>query len=158
MFSKRKFPVTLVCDNVTNAPNIGSLFRIADAFGVKKLIFCGRDIPLGRRMTKTSRATEKAVDFKVNEDVIEVCKELQSNGYAIISVEITDASKPVHTFTFPKDQSIAIVVGDEILGVSEEVLRLSDNVIHINMFGQNSSMNVVQAANICLYEIVKQLL
>ncbi|RZV63173.1 MAG: TrmH family RNA methyltransferase [Flavobacteriaceae bacterium] len=157
-FTKRTFPVTLVCDNVTNAPNIGSLFRIADAFGVEKLIFCGQDISLGRRMTKTSRSTENSVDFEVKEDVIEVCKELRIQGHAIISLEITDTSKPIHTFTFPKERPMAIFVGDENSGVSEEVLKLSDDIILINMFGQNSSMNVVQATNICLYEIVKQLL
>ena len=60
-FKQKTFPITVVCDNVTNAPNLGSLFRICDAFGVKELILCGSYIPLGRKMTKTSRATENVV-------------------------------------------------------------------------------------------------
>ena len=157
-FTKLQFPITLVCDNITNAPNIGSLFRIADAFGVEELIFCGEHIPLGRKMTKTSRATEKVVNYKVETSVLDVVKQLKTDNYSILSLEITNNSKSIHSFMFPKNQPIALIVGDENFGVSEEILKLSDSVIHIDMFGQNSSMNVVQAANIALYEITKQLL
>jgi len=157
-FSRRTFPVTLICDNVTNAPNIGSLFRIADAFGIEKLIFCGSDIPLGRKMTKTSRATEKVVAYEVCESISELVKGLKEKGYHIISLEITDSSQSLHSYQFSKENPIALVVGDENLGISEGILTLSDAIIHIDMFGQNSSMNVVQATNICLYEITKQLI
>ena len=157
-FTKRSFPIVLVCDNVTNAPNIGSLFRISDAFGIEKLILCGEYIPLGRKMTKTSRATEKVVDFEVFESASEVVENLKSKGYQIISLEITDISKPIHEFKFSMKKPIALIIGDENFGVSEAILNSSDAIIHIDMFGQNSSMNVVQATNIALYEITKQLL
>jgi tRNA (guanosine-2'-O-)-methyltransferase len=157
-FKQRKFPITLICDNVTNVTNIGSLFRIADAFGIEEIIFCGEHIPLGRKMTKTSRATEKVVSFKTCKDIIEVVKQLKTDGYFSISLEITNRSLPIHTFMFPTEKSIALIVGDENFGVSEAILKLSDKVIHINMFGQNSSMNVVQATNIALYEITKQII
>ena len=148
----------MVCDNVTNAPNIGSLFRISDAFGIEKLILCGEHIPLGRKMTKTSRATEKVVNYEVSESASEVIKNLKKQNYQIISLEITDTSKPIHTIEFSIEKPIALVIGDENFGVSEAILKLSDAIIHIDMFGQNSSMNVVQATNIALYEITKQLL
>ena len=157
-FKKKIFPITLICDNITNAPNIGSLFRIADAFGVEKLVFCGEHITLGRKITKTSRATEKAVNYSVETSATDVVNEFKANNYFIVSLEITSNSEPIHDYTFPKDQPITLVVGDENFGVSEEILKLSDAVIHIDMFGQNSSMNVVQAANIALYEITKQLM
>lgn len=147
----------MVCDNVTNAPNIGSLFRIADAFGIEKLIFCGSDIPFGRKMTKTSRATEKVVKYEICENILNVIASLKKENYSIISLEITDTSKALHSYQFKKDKPLALVIGDENFGVSEDILKLSDAVIHIDMFGQNSSMNVVQAANICLYEMTKQL-
>ncbi|WP_299781667.1 TrmH family RNA methyltransferase [uncultured Formosa sp.] len=155
-FNKKTFPITLVCDNVANAPNIGSLFRIADAFGVEKLILCGSYIPLGRKMTKTSRATEKVVPFEVKENTDEVITRLKSEGYQIIALEITDTSISLREATFSTSQPIAILIGDENFGVSETLLKQSDMVIHIDMFGQNSSMNVVQATNIILYEITKQ--
>ncbi|MCK5400716.1 MAG: TrmH family RNA methyltransferase [Flavobacteriaceae bacterium] len=157
-FTEQNFPITLVCENVTNASNIGSLFRIADAFGVKEIIFCGKQIPLGRKITKTSRATEKVVRFKVSNSASEVVEQVKNEGCWIISLEITSKSSPIHTFQFSKEKPIALIVGDENFGVSKDLLNLSDDIIHINMFGQNSSMNVAQATNIALYEITKQLI
>ncbi|GAA4302152.1 TrmH family RNA methyltransferase [Aestuariibaculum suncheonense] len=156
-FSKRKFPITVVGDHVTNAPNIGSLFRMCDAFGVEKLILCGDGITLGRKTAKTSRATEKVVPYEICESAISVIKSLKKDHY-IIALEITNSSQPIHNFQFPKDQPIALVVGDENFGVSDAILEIADAVIHIDMFGHNSSMNVVQATNIAIYEITKQLL
>ncbi|WP_298553349.1 TrmH family RNA methyltransferase [uncultured Algibacter sp.] len=156
-FKKQKFPITLICDNVTNAPNIGSLFRIADAFGIEKLMLCGENIQLGRKMAKTSRATEKIVLHEINCDASEVIEDLKSKNYQIISLEITDSSKPIHKVQFSTEKPIALIIGDENFGVSENILKISDLIIHINMFGKNSSMNVVQATNIALYEMTKQL-
>ncbi len=156
-FKKQKFPIVLVCDNVANAPNVGSIFRVSDAFGIEQLILCGENIPLGRKMTKTSRATEKMVNFKLETSASEAVKTLKNKGYNIISLEITTDSKPIHQHSFSKEKPIALIVGDENFGVSEAILNLSDVVLHIPMFGQNSSMNVVQATNIALYEITKQL-
>ncbi|MFI0431375.1 TrmH family RNA methyltransferase [Mariniflexile sp. HMF6888] len=157
-FKKRKFPIILVCDNVSNAPNIGSLFRIADAFGVEKLILCGADISLGRKITKTSRATEKVVDYEIHESAAKVVEGLKATNYQMISLEITSTSKPLHTLKFSTEKPIALIIGDENFGVSEAILNISDLVVHIDMFGLNSSMNVVQATNIALYEITKQLI
>lgn len=147
----------MVCDNVTNTPNIGSLFRICDAFGIEKLILCG-DVSLGRKITKTSRATEKFVDYEILESALSVVENLKNEDYQIISLEITDTSKPIHTIKFSKEKPIVLVIGDENFGVKEAILKISDTIIHIDMFGQNSSMNVVQATNIALYEMTKQLL
>ena len=157
-FTNQIFPITLICDNVTNAPNIGSLFRIADAFGIEKLILCGDDISLGRKMAKTSRATEKIVNYEVNRDALEVIQDLKSKNYQIISLEITNSSQAVHNVQFSTNKPIALIIGDENFGVSEHILNISDVIIHIEMFGQNSSMNVVQATNIALYEMTKQLI
>lgn len=156
-FEKRTFPITLVSDQVSNAPNIGSLFRICDAFGVEKIVFCGDNIPVfGRKMTKTSRATEKVVPFEIKEDIHPVITQLQNDGYTIISLEITENSQSIHTIDFSKFEKIALVIGDENFGVNPETLYESDVITHIDMFGQNSSMNVVQATNIVLYEITRQ--
>ncbi|MGB3608602.1 MAG: TrmH family RNA methyltransferase [Psychroserpens sp.] len=156
-FNKQNFPITLICEQVSNAPNIGSLFRTADAFGIENLIFCGDAIPFGRHMTKTSRSTEKVVPHTIRKDALAVVLELKAKGYIVISLEITDKSIALTHFNFSTEAPIALVVGDENFGVSQPILDLSDAVIHIDMFGQNSSMNVVQAASITLYEITKQL-
>ena len=157
-FSRKSFPITIVCDSITNAPNIGSLFRTADAFGVEKLYLCGTEITLGRKMTKTSRATEKSVNYEILEDVIAVITDLKNKGYTIIGLEITDQSQSITSYNFEANKKIALVVGDENFGISDAILNQTDVVLHIDMFGQNSSMNVVQATTIALYEITKQML
>ena len=156
-FNKRTFPITIICENVTNAPNIGSLFRTADAFGIEKIVFCGEQIPLGRKMTKTSRATEKVVPFEVKENASEIVTQCKEEGYHVVALEITSESRPIHSSVFPIEKPIAIVIGDENFGVSQDILKQCDAVLHIDMFGQNSSMNVVQATTIALYEITKQI-
>lgn len=157
-FKKQVFPIVLVCDNVTNAPNIGSLFRICDAFGVEQLILCGENIPLGRKMKKTSRATEKVVNFKIEPYAVAAVTQLKKDNFEIIALEITSNSKPISHHKFLKNKHIALIIGDENFGVSQSILQMADAITHIDMFGQNSSMNVVQATNIALYEITKQLL
>lgn len=156
-FKKQKHSITVVCDNVTNAPNIGSLFRIADAFGIEELIFCGTDIPLGKRMTKTSRSTEKHVIHSLNEDIGSQIKDLKAKDYYLIALEITENSQSLTEFKHETNQPIALILGDENFGISDTILNQVDKVIHINMYGNNSSMNVVQATSIALYEITKQL-
>lgn len=156
-FKKQRHPITLVCDHITNAPNIGSLFRIADAFGIEELIFCGSDISLGKRMTKTSRSTEKYVKYSVAEDIDSVIAKLKSDNHLLIALEITEHSKPLTNFKLRTQQPIALILGNENFGVSEKILTQVDSVLHINMFGNNSSMNVVQATSIILYELTKQL-
>jgi len=156
-FKKQKFPITLVCDNITNAANIGSLFRIADAFGVEELIFCGTDISLGKRMTKTSRSTEKYVRHKIEEHINGVLEDLKAKNYFLIALEITKKSQELNQFILTTKQPIAIILGDENFGISEDILNIVDAVVHINMYGNNSSMNVAQATSISLYELTKQL-
>lgn len=156
-FKNQIFPIILICENVTNAPNIGGLFRTSDTFGIKELVFCGNHVPLGRKMTKTSRATEKFVKHRTADNALDVVNELKTKGYRIISLEITSKSKALKDFQFSNNTPMALVIGNENFGVSEAILKRSDAIIHINMYGQNSSMNVVQATSIILYEITKQL-
>ena len=156
-FTKRTFPITLLCENVSNAPNIGSLFRIADAFGIQEIIFCGEKIAIpSRKMQKTSRATEKYVAFKVEQNIHKVLEQ-NKNTHQIIALEITDKSTALKNTKFKTNKPIILVIGDENFGVSEEVLKICNQIVHINMYGENSSMNVVQATNIVLYEITKQI-
>ncbi|WP_179007953.1 TrmH family RNA methyltransferase [Winogradskyella forsetii] len=156
-FKKQKHPIKIVCDNITNAPNIGSLFRIADAFNIEELIFCGSDISLGKRMTKTSRSTEKYVNHSINEVIETQIQNLKSKNYYLIALEITENSQALSEFKLQTKRPIALILGDENFGVSETILEQVDAIVHINMFGNNSSMNVVQATSIALYEITKQL-
>jgi len=156
-FKKQKHPITLVCDNITNAPNIGSLFRLSDAFSIEELIFCGKNISLGKRMKKTSRSTEQYVNYKIEEDINELVTNLKAKDYYLIALEITDTSTELSQLKLNTNQPIALILGHESFGVSESILKQMDAIVHINMYGNNSSMNVVQATSITLYELTKQL-
>lgn len=107
-------------------------------------------------MTKTSRATEKVVPYEIHDNALSTIENLKTKGYHILSLEITSESTPIHSHIF-LNQPTAIVIGDENHGVSASILEQSDSIVHITMFGRNSSMNVVQATSIALYEITKQL-
>ena len=157
-FEKKNFPITLVCDHIYFQQNIGSLFRIGEAFGIEKIIFIGKDIPLTpRKINKTSRSTHLQVPYTVIEDAKTAVDYLLENKYEIIALEIADTSKPINEVEVLKTKQVALILGSEIAGISESLLAIANQIIHINMYGSNSSMNVVQAASIALYEITNRL-
>jgi tRNA G18 (ribose-2'-O)-methylase SpoU len=157
-FEKKNFPITLVCDHIYFQQNIGSLFRIGEAFGIEKIIFIGKDILLTpRKINKTSRSTHLQVPYTVIEETTAAIEYLSSNNYEIIALEIADTSKPINEVKVLKNHKIALLIGSEIAGVSESLLATANQITHINMYGSNSSMNVVQAASIALYEITNRL-
>ncbi|AXT60083.1 RNA methyltransferase [Aquimarina sp. AD10] len=159
IFTKKQFPITLICDQVNSPANIGSLFRIADSFGIEQIYFCGNDIKVtSKRMQRTARSTHEIVPYHKAEKTITIVKNLKAEGYTIIALEITGNSIPVSLIDAKLSKKIAIVIGEENFGVSEDVLNLADQSIHINMYGNNSSMNVATATGIALYEITKQML
>jgi len=137
--------------------NVGSLLRTADAFGIEKIIFGGSTIELNKKTWNASRATEKVVDFKQVENTLCEIKNYKEAGYRIIALEITDESVPINKLKNDPNQHTVLIVGSERHGITKEFLELSDEVYHIEMYGQNSSMNVVQATSIALYEITNKL-
>ncbi len=156
-FVKKRFPISLICDNVNSPANIGSIFRIADSFGIEQIYFCGEDITVvSKRMQRTARSTHKVVAYKQSEHIISIINEFISDGYTIMALEITNDSIPVSEYRADVDEKIALIIGEENFGVSEEVLKMVKQSIHINMYGNNSSMNVATATGIALYEITKQ--
>jgi len=151
-----KFPITVLAHNFQVPMNVGSLFRLADALGVEKIILSGdTPIPPNKKISKTARATVKAVDYEIAQNVTETVKQLKTSGYKIVSLEITTLSIDIMKFKLEAGDKICLIIGAESKGVNEELLNLSDEVIHIPMLGQNSSMNVATASAIALYEIAK---
>lgn len=157
-FESKQFPITLVCDNIYFQQNIGSLFRIGEAFGIEKIIFSGKDIPLNpRKINKTSRSTHLHVPYSVIEETDVLIDYLLKNKYEIIALEIASDSIPLKEVNIPQDKKIALLIGSEINGINNELLSVADQIVHINMYGNNSSMNVVQAAGIALYELTNKI-
>ncbi|GGI57339.1 rRNA methyltransferase [Winogradskyella haliclonae] len=130
---------------------------MSDALGVEELIFCGDNVQLGKRIKKTSRSTEKYVPHRIETDILAVISDLKRKNYFVIALEITDTSIRLNDYELNTNRPVALIVGNENFGISEAVLKLTDATVHINMFGENTSMNVVQATSIALYELIKQL-
>ncbi|WP_037321708.1 TrmH family RNA methyltransferase [Salegentibacter sp. Hel_I_6] len=155
-FNKQKFPIILLLDNITGEANIGSIFRIADAFNVEKIVFSGTEPNLqSRRLQKTSRNTHKTLKYEFTDDAMGFIQNLKEH-YEVYALEITSTSAPIEEFQYSAEKKgIILILGNEASGINKDLLEFSDNHLHINMFGQNSSMNVAQATGIALYEISK---
>jgi tRNA G18 (ribose-2'-O)-methylase SpoU len=137
--------------------NIGSFFRIADALGVEKIFLTGKSlVPPNPKIKKTSRATEKYVEYEYQEDPALVLNNLKGLGYKIVSLEITSSSFDLKDFHFSNKEKICLILGSENSGVSQELLDASDASIHIPMLGNNSSMNVANACSIATYELTRR--
>jgi len=157
-FLNKKFPLILICDGVKSPSNIGSLFRVCDALGVSEIIFCNPELNINSpRLQKTARNTQKKVSFSTSLDIIATIDKLEKENYSIVALEITDTSTSLENNLANKNQKIALVIGNEQQGISEEALQKCDQSVHINMYGENSSMNVVQATSIALYSIINKL-
>lgn len=155
-FENKAFPVVLILDNITGEANIGSIFRLADAFNIEKLVFCEYPPNLkSNRLKKTARNTHNTVDFEFWEHTSEAIDEYLGKDYLLYSLEITSDSIPVDEFSYSENKPIALVLGNEAFGIKESILHKSHKCLHINMYGANSSMNVAQATGIALYEITK---
>ncbi|PCJ88524.1 MAG: RNA methyltransferase [Thiotrichaceae bacterium] len=159
--SKNKFPLRIVADNITKPGNVGSLFRLCDAMGIEKLYLCGDTaIPPNAKINKTSRSTEKHVDYEHHSNTEDLVTKLKSAGYLIASLEITTTSIAINSPSFvdalDDNQPVCLILGSENTGVNQALLNLSDITTHIPMHGNNSSMNVISAASIACYEITRR--
>ena len=135
---------------------MGSVFRLADAFGCEEILFLGTTPKLNsRRLNGTSRATHKTVPYRFCEDLETTIQNLKTHGYQIIGLEITNESVPIQQQQFKN--KVVLVIGSENYGIQPEVLKHLDHCVHIPMFGNNSSMNVASATAIGLYEVTNKI-
>ena len=158
--SGHKSPLSLLADNLKSPLNVGSLFRLSDALGIAQLYLCGNTAtPPNKKINKTSRSTEKYVDYHYYEDAEQLVRSLKEDGSVIISLEITCSSAAIDSQTFAREirqgNPVCLILGAEDTGVNPNLLALSDLSVHIPMAGQNSSMNVVSAASIACYETIR---
>lgn len=155
---ERKFPIAVICDNITSPENVGMIFRISEAMGVDSIYLCGdTPSPDHKRVKKTSRSTEKNVHVHTSNSTLDIIRTLKNESYTCVALEVTSDSSALSKSTFSKQNKLAIVLGNEQHGVADEVLQEVDSSIDITMFGKNTSINVVNSLSIALYEITKQL-
>jgi tRNA G18 (ribose-2'-O)-methylase SpoU len=150
-----KIPLVLVLDHVTNSHNIGSFIRLADAFAIEKVIVCGDLTISDKKLNKASRNEAKWVHVEYSDSTITSLNTLLDEGYTVYSVELCHESVDYSDVTYPA--RCALVLGNERKGVSEVALQVSQQHIHIPMFGMGNSLNVSTAGAIVLAECANQI-
>lgn len=147
-----KLPVVIILENIRSRSNVGAVFRSADAFLIEEILLCGFTAqPPHRDIQKTALGATESVKWRYEKDCTSVIKHLKDNGYAIWAVEQTTKSIMIQDFKFKKNAPIALIFGNEVEGVSESSLLLSDGAIEIAQFGTKHSLNISVCAGIVMH-------
>jgi len=155
-----KMPVVVVLDNIRSMHNVGSVFRTADAFLLRGIYLCGyTPQPPHRDIHKTALGATETVEWKYAETTIEAVQRLKADGYLVYAIEQVQDSIPLHRFDMNQSRvgagQVAVVFGNEVSGVDQEVIKLCDGCIEIPQLGMKHSLNISVAAGIVLWELVR---
>lgn len=154
-----KTPITLVLDNIRSAHNIGSVFRTADAFLLKKIILCGVcATPPNKNIRKTALGATATVNWEYAESTLEVIKSLkEKEGMKVLAVEQAEQSTALSDFHPQADTEYAVVMGNEIKGVQQEVINASDTVLEIPQLGSKHSLNIAVSTGVVCWDLFAKL-
>lgn len=148
-----KIEVVVVLDNVRSLLNVGSIFRTADAFLVQRLYLCGlTGAPPHKEIEKTALGATETVNWKHFESTLQAVSHLKEEGYQIFAIEQAEDSISLQSFR-AQDAKIAVVFGNEVYGVEQEVIDVCNGVIEIPQLGSKHSLNVAVSAGIVLWQI-----
>lgn len=156
--AKPEIKISVLAPQLDLTDNIGGLFRICDAMGVDCIYF-GHVVDFNsRKLKKAARSTQKIIRYNTNVNSKELIKYFVENQHTVIGLELTNTSASIQQLCLKKNTEVLLVIGNEIEGISEELLGEIPTCYHIDMYGANSSMNVIQATSIALYQIHSGLL
>ncbi len=156
--AQQKLPIAVVLDNVRSMHNIGSIFRTSDGFAVEQIYLCGITAqPPHREIEKTALGATQSIDWTYYADTTDAIKQLRADGYQIIAIEQAENSTMLNTFIPDKNVKYALIFGNEVNGVSDEVMQLIDTCIEIPQFGTKHSFNIVVSAGIVLWDFFAKL-
>ena len=145
----------VICDNIRSLENIGSIFRTADAVGVKKIFLCGiSGTPPNHKIVKTALGAEKTVPFEYHKQTWRLIEMLKQNKIFVVALE--QDKKAIDYRTFKPKFPLALIVGNEVRGISQKILRRADAIISLPMRGKKESLNVAVAFGVAAYEINKK--
>ncbi len=152
--TRDKRPVVIVLDNIRSLHNVGSLFRTADAFNLEAIFLCGiTATPPHREIHRTALGATESVTWKYYSTSRAAIETLKKKGYQIVVIEQTDESIPLSKIAFESDARLALIFGNEVKGVSEEVLSYADVAVEIHQYGTKHSLNVAVSAGIVIWEL-----
>lgn len=153
-----KLPLVVVLDNIRSLHNIGSVFRTSDAFRVECIYLCGiTATPPHPEMHKTALGAEFTVDWKYVNNAVEAVDNLRQEGYIVFSIEQAENSIMLENIQLEQGKRYAVVLGNEVKGVQQEVIDHSDGCIEIPQYGTKHSLNVSVTAGIVIWDLFKQL-
>ena len=154
-----KMPLVVVLDHVRSLYNVGSVFRTSDAFLVKGICLCGITArPPHPEIHKTALGAEDSVEWKYFERTQDAVKWLKEEGYTVLAIEQCEGSTMLQDFLPDKDKKYAVILGNEVKGVQQEVVDMCDGCIEIPQFGTKHSMNVSVTAGIIIWSIADRFL
>ena len=154
----KKLPLVVVLDDVRSMYNVGSVFRTSDAFRVEAVCLCGiTSTPPSTEIHKTALGAEDSVSWRYFPSALEAVESLKADGYEVYSVEQAHGSTMLQYFSPASDKKYAIVLGNEVKGVHQEVVDASDGCLEIPQFGTKHSMNVSVTAGIVIWHIAQAL-
>ena len=154
-----KLPLTVVVDNVRSLHNVGSVFRTSDAFRVERVVLCGiTATPPHPEMHKTALGAEDTVEWSYKKHTLEAVEELHNEGYTVLAIEQVEGSTMLDHLTLDADKKYAIVMGNEVKGVQQEVVNACDGCIEIPQYGTKHSLNVSVTTGIVLWEFAKRMM
>lgn len=153
-----KLPVTVILDNIRSMHNIGSIFRTSDGFAVEQIYLCGITAqPPHREIEKTALGATQSVNWTYFETTLQAIEKLRTDGYRIIAIEQAENSTLLNQFTPLNNNKYALILGNEVNGVSDEVMQQIDTCIEIPQFGTKHSFNVVVSAGIVLWDFFSKI-
>ncbi len=153
-----KTPIILVLDNIRSLNNIGSVFRTADAFLIKKIYLCGiTATPPHKDIRKTALGATESVDWEYVQDTLELVQSLQKEGASVVSIEQAEDSVQLQDFNPNPEKTYALVFGNEVKGVSQEVVSASDLVLEIPQFGTKHSLNISVSAGVVVWDLFSKI-
>lgn len=148
-----KLNACIILDDIRSMNNVGSAFRTADAFRVEKIHLCGiTATPPHRDINKTALGATETVAWEHHRDILDLIEELKQHGYQIVAVEQADKSTMLDTFLPKPDQKYAFVFGNEVFGVNDRVVAVSDVVLEIPQFGTKHSLNIAVSLGIVVWD------
>lgn len=154
-----KLPLIVILDDVRSLHNVGSVFRSSDAFRVEAIYLCGiTAVPPQPEIHKTALGAEDTVDWKYFKDTLEAVSELKEKGYKVYSVEQVEGSTMLNKLEIDENKKYAVIMGNEVKGVKQEVVNASDGCIEIPQFGTKHSLNVSVTAGIVVWEFARLLM
>ena len=155
--SVKKTPITIVLDNVRSALNVGSVFRTADAFLIENIILCGITAqPPNKDIRKAALGATDSVNWEYSKNTMDAVNQLIEKDYYIVGIEQAENSTLLNEFELPK-KPIAIIMGNEVNGVAQEVVDACNEVIEIPQFGTKHSLNISVTTGVVIWDLWKKL-